>query len=189
MLKGNAAWGMKKRILGWDLDTRASTLSLRPHWLDRLYKLLLDHLAPPQKRVSVQFWHKLLGELRSVAPDLPGTRGLFSLLQESLKRSSGHCELHITRQVCDMADNFRVLLADTLHLRPTRLQELVPNWHGRHLVLIPAPTRFSRRPYGAMHSIAAATHRWGHATTPGCGITYRDWATGTVRVTRSITRV
>lgn len=59
-----------------------------------------------------------------MAPALPDARGLFSLLQESLQHSNGH-RVRITRKVRDMADDFRAL-ADTLHPRPTRLQELVP---------------------------------------------------------------
>ena len=53
MLKGDACWSTQKRILGWDLDTQqAHTISLPPHRLARLYKLL-DLIRPPRKRVSV----------------------------------------------------------------------------------------------------------------------------------------
>ena len=123
MAKGDAAWSTRKRVIDWDIDTEASTLSLPPHRLTRLYELL-DFLDPPRKRVSVKFWHKLLGELRSMAPALPGTRGLFSILQEALQRSDRH-RIRITKHVLDMVSNFRAL-ADSLHTRPTRLQELVP---------------------------------------------------------------
>ena len=112
----------QKRILGWDIDTCASTLSLPAHRLDRLYALL-NFLAPPRKRATIQFWHRLLGELRSMAPALPGARGLFSLLQHALQVSRGH-RIRVTRAIQDMAADFR-MLADSLHERPTRLQELV----------------------------------------------------------------
>ena len=76
MLKGYAAWETQKRILGWDLDTEASTLRLPAHRLERLYELL-DMLSPLHKRASIKRWHQLLGKLRSMAPALPGARGLF----------------------------------------------------------------------------------------------------------------
>jgi hypothetical protein len=49
---------------------------LAAHRLERLHALL-DLISPPQKRVSVKKWHQLLGELRSMSPALPGSRGLF----------------------------------------------------------------------------------------------------------------
>ena len=67
MLKGDAAWATRKRILGWDLDTEASTLHLPAHRIERLYELL-DKISPPHKRTSVEVWHQLLGELRSMSP-------------------------------------------------------------------------------------------------------------------------
>ena len=87
MLKGDACWSTRKRILGWDVDTRAQTLHLPPHRLERLYQLL-DAIRPPRKRVATKLWHQLLGELRSMALALPGARGFFSVLQDAL--SKGH---------------------------------------------------------------------------------------------------
>ena len=123
MLKGDACWATRKRILGWDLDTESSTLSLPPHRLDRLYELLAL-ISPPHKRVSVKVWHQLLGELRSMSPALPGARGLFSVLQESLGKADRN-RVRVTSQVWDMAADFKAI-ADTLRDRPTRLPELVP---------------------------------------------------------------
>ncbi|KAI2501774.1 hypothetical protein MHU86_12694 [Fragilaria crotonensis] len=123
MLKGDACWSTRKRILGWDFDTRANTMQLPQHRLERLYDLL-QHLDPPRKRASVTFWHKLLGELRSMSPALPGSKGLFSILQHSLHTSSGN-RVRITKRVRDMAADFRDL-ADALQDRPTRLPELHP---------------------------------------------------------------
>jgi hypothetical protein len=59
-----------------------------------------------------------------MAPALPGARGLFSLLQDSLQHATRN-RVRVTRQVLDMAQDFR-MLTDSLHLRPTRLPELVP---------------------------------------------------------------
>lgn len=124
MLKGDACWDTKKRILGWDLDTVAQTLHLPDHRLERLH-VLLDSISPPHKRVAVKRWHQLLGELRSMSPALPGARGLFSILQESLRKSDRH-RVRITKAVWDMAADFRAI-AQSLQTRPTRLQELVPS--------------------------------------------------------------
>ena len=123
MLQGDASWATSKRILGWDIDTISTTLHLPPHRLARL-RDLLQHLRPPKKRVPVKLWHRLLGELRSMSPALPGTRGLFSALQDALGKADRH-RVRITRQVWDLAADFTAI-ADTLQQRPTRLQELVP---------------------------------------------------------------
>ena len=124
MRQGDACWDTNKRILGWDVDTEMSTLNLPPHRLDRLYALL-NMIRPPKKRISVKVWHQLLGELRSMAPALPGARGLFSVLQDALSKADQH-RVRITRRVWDV-------VADSLKQRPTRLQELVPmapTWVG-----------------------------------------------------------
>lgn len=71
--QGDACWSTRKVVLGWDLDTVAGTLCLPPHRLDRLYALL-DAFLPTRKRVPIADWHRLLGELRSMAPALPGAR-------------------------------------------------------------------------------------------------------------------
>ena len=123
MLKGEACWATTKRILGWDFDTASGTINLPPHRLDRLYELL-DCISPPIKRVSVKKWHQLLGELRSMSPALPGSRGLFSLLQAALSKADRN-RVRITPRVWHMAADFRAI-ADTLGARPTRLRELVP---------------------------------------------------------------
>ena len=121
--QGDACWATTKTILGWDVDTTTGTLNLPPHRLSRLYELL-DALPTTRKRVSEREWHQLLGELRSLAPALPGARGLFSTLQDALTRRS-HKRVRLTRQVHDSLADFRAL-ADSLRARPTRIRELVP---------------------------------------------------------------
>ena len=130
MLQGDACWNTQKRILGWDVDTEASTLSLPPHRLDWLYSLLQE-IRPPKKRISIRTWHQSLGELRSMAPALPGARGLFSVLQDALSKADRH-RVRLTRRVWDVVADFTTI-ADSLQQRPTRLQELVPmapTWVG-----------------------------------------------------------
>ncbi len=123
MLKGDACWATSKRILGWDINTQDGTLNLPPHRLERLYHLL-ERISPPHKRVSVKAWQQLLGELRSMSPALPGSRGLFSLLQAALSKADRN-RVRVSPHVWHMASDFRAI-ADTLVSRPTRLRELVP---------------------------------------------------------------
>ena len=130
MLKGDACWSTQKRILGWDLDTQAHTISLPPHRLARLYELL-DLIRPPRKRVSVKVWHQLLGELRSMSAALPGARGLFSILQDSLSKADRN-RVRLTAQVWDTVADFRAI-ADSLHNRPTRIHELVPAVNAHYI--------------------------------------------------------
>ena len=123
MLKGDAHWSTRKRILGWDIDTCSTTLHLPHHRMTRLREVLA-WLLPPQRRLPVRKWHQLLGELRSMSPALPGTRGLFSVLQEALRHTDAH-RIRITTRIQDMALDF-LHLVDSVYERPTRLQELVP---------------------------------------------------------------
>jgi hypothetical protein len=123
LLKGDGAWATRKHILGWLLDTVASTLELPPHRRERLQELL-DEIPPTQKRISVAKWHRVLGELRSMALAIPGARGLFSHLQAALRTADTTKRIRASRHVHATMEDFRWLTA-TLDERPTRLQELV----------------------------------------------------------------
>lgn len=74
MLKRDACWSPQKRMLGWDVDSQTMTLNLPPHRVARLRKVL-TWIQPPRKRLATRRWHQLLGELCSMSPALPGTRG------------------------------------------------------------------------------------------------------------------
>jgi hypothetical protein len=125
MLKGDAYWSPQKRMLGWDVDAASLTLNLPPHRLARLREVL-TWLQPPRKRLSRHKWHQLLGELRSMSPALPGTRGLFSVLQAALSLGDS-TRVRLNQQVYDTAADFSTLV-DSLAARPTRLHELVPTF-------------------------------------------------------------
>ena len=125
MLKGDAHRATTKRILGWDVDTRNLTLSLPPHRLDRLRELL-SFISPPRRRLPLKQWHQLLGELRSMSPAIPGSRGLFSALQEALKHSDGH-RVRITQRIHAIAGDFHSLF-ECMAERPARLPELTPTY-------------------------------------------------------------
>lgn len=136
--QGDASWSTSKEVLGWLLDTCHMTLRLPQRRSDRLYHLLHSEFPPARKRAPVKAWHQLLGELRSMTLALPGSRGLFSLLQDTLRHSRRdshpHSRVAITANVQLILDDFRELFRD-LQLRPTRLYELVPltpTIHGNH---------------------------------------------------------
>ena len=63
-------------------------IALPSHRKERLTSILQAVLH--RKRVSVQDWHKLLGELRSMSFAVPGSDGCFSFLQHALKPSAKH---------------------------------------------------------------------------------------------------
>ncbi len=77
-----------------------------------------------QKRTSVNKWHKVLVELRSMAIALPGARHLFSHMQYALSNKL-KTRVTLSRGVYDALEEFRWILND-LKCRPTRIAELVP---------------------------------------------------------------
>jgi hypothetical protein len=106
LLKGDAPWSTRKAVLGWVLDTVEKTIELHVHRIDRLQEII-DSIFPSQKRVSVQKWHKVLGELRSKSLALPGTRRVCSILQESVRHQINDGKrLRLRRRVHDFLDEF-----------------------------------------------------------------------------------
>ena len=153
LAKGDAAWSTRKQMLGWILDSVDMTLTLPPRRLQRLAALLGD-IPPSQRRLSLPKWHKLLGELRSMSLALPGSRGLFSHLQQAIHSRRGN-RLRLTTAFHHALDDFR-WLQQQIAARPTRLYELVPTaptFVGTHDasgtgaggVWLPEPTAIPRR--------------------------------------------
>ena len=123
LLKGDAHLSTRKVVLGWLIDTVRQTLELPPHRIQRLQELF-DSLRG-KTRVSVKLWHKVLGELRSMAIGIPGSRGLFSLLQEGLRHTDKH-RIKITPAMRHQLEDFEHL-TQSLAERPTELSEIVPD--------------------------------------------------------------
>jgi hypothetical protein len=123
MLKGDACWDTTKVMLGWLIDTVNKTITLPPHGVDRLLEIF-DSLRG-KKRVSLNAWHRVIGELRSMVLAIPGGRGLFNSLQYTLVRAEKH-RVRITQDVRDALDDFE-LLGKSVASRPTRLAEIVPS--------------------------------------------------------------
>jgi len=122
-LKGDACLSTRKVVLGWIIDTLRGTLELPPHRIARLQEIF-DYLRG-RDRVGIAKWRKFLGELRSMSLGIPGSRGLFSMLQEGLKYTDQD-RIKITPEIKDQLLDFEFLTRD-LGSRPTAIAELVPD--------------------------------------------------------------
>jgi hypothetical protein len=124
LLKVDTTWATRKAVLGWVIDTIEKTLEIPAHRIERLQEIL-DSILPTQKRESVQKGRKVLGELRSMSIALPGTRGLFSILQEALRHQSSDGKQLWTRlPVRGFLEDFR-WLAKEIGSRPTSVDEII----------------------------------------------------------------
>jgi hypothetical protein len=121
--QGDCSWDTVKLILGWIVDTVNMTLELPPHRVVRLREIL-DSIPRTQRRTSAKKWHKVLGELRSMALALPGARNMFSRLQNALDKDS-KTRVSLDKGVHQALEDFR-WMADDIAARPTRIAELVP---------------------------------------------------------------
>ena len=152
--QGDAAWSTQKEILGWLIDTESMTLRLTKRRHTRLHNILSQDVPRTRKRLPVAEFHRVLGELRSMALAIPGARGLFSVLQDALRHSTPDSRVKLTDRVHNVLDTFRSLYKD-LDSRPTRIQELVPllptvdgfhdaAGHGAGGILLPTDTAVPR---------------------------------------------
>ena len=110
LLKGDCSWGTVKLILGWIVDTVNMTIQLPPHRVERLWEIL-NSIPRRQKRTSVKKWHKVLGELRSMAIALPGSRSMFGRLQNALKLD-GTSRIALNKGVHQALEDFRWIAKD-----------------------------------------------------------------------------
>ena len=120
--KGDASWSTTKELLGWTVDSILGTIRLPERRLQRLQELLAG-LPRTKKRIATKLWHKVLGELRSMTLAVPGLRGMFSLLQETLRHADSRTRL--TTGIHDFLDDIR-WLHQQLERRPTHIRETYP---------------------------------------------------------------
>ena len=121
--QGDCSWSTIKLVLGWIIDTTTMTIHLPPHRVERLWEIL--HSIPPdQKRTSVKKWYAILGELRSMSLALPGSRNMFSRLQNALTLKSG-ARVNLNKGVHQALDDFWWMARDITSW-PARIAELVP---------------------------------------------------------------
>ena len=120
---GDCSWGTIKLVLGWIIDTEHLTIRLPPHRIERLADIL-ESIPRSQHRTSIKKWHQVLGELRSMALALPGSRNIFSTMQNALTHKTGS-RVALHKGVHDALDDFR-WMHNHIATRPTRIAELVP---------------------------------------------------------------
>jgi hypothetical protein len=126
LLKGDTTWATRKTVLGWVLDTVEKTIQLPPHRVERLHAMSAG-IPSTHRRTSTKKWHQVIGELRSMALEVPGARGLFFYLQEALRhKANDSARVRLGRHVHSFLDDFR-LLDQGLASRPTSMLEVVPS--------------------------------------------------------------
>ena len=91
-----------QKVLGWIVNTVDMTIHLPERRVKRLAEILAS-LPPTQKRTSVKKWHKVLSKLRLMSLAMPGSRHLFSHLQNTLLAKIGGC-VSLTRDVHQALD-------------------------------------------------------------------------------------
>lgn len=121
--EGDCSWATIKLILGWIINTTAMTIELPPHRLERLADILAS-IPPTQKRTSVKKWQTVLGELRSMSIALPGSRNIFSQMQNALSTPT-KTRIALKKGVHQALDDFRWMYSE-VSSRPTRIAELIP---------------------------------------------------------------
>ena len=99
------------------------TVHLPKHCVERLAEILAS-IPATQKRTSVKKWHKVLGELCSMALALPGSHNLSSHMQHALANKL-KSRVALNKGVHQALDDFCWILNDIAN-RPTRIAELVP---------------------------------------------------------------
>ncbi len=121
--QGDCSWVFIKQVLGWIIDTTTLTIQLPAHRIARLAEIL-DSIPLTQRRTSLTKWQTVLGELRSMALALPGSRNIFSTMQNALAhKTGGRVALH--KGAHDALHNFRWMLV-SISTPPTRIAELIP---------------------------------------------------------------
>ena len=121
--KGELAWGTTKRILGWDIDSNAGTITLPAHRAERLQALL--HTFISLHRTSRTKWQQLLGELRSMALAIPAAGYLFSTLQYPLSRPAGSKRIRLSPIIKATLLDWASLAAQ-LATHPMHISRVVP---------------------------------------------------------------
>ena len=113
--RGDGSWMTRKGILGWIVDFIRQTLEIPARRKLELAELFQGLVG--LKRISEKRWRKFLGKLRFVSQGIPGSVGLFSVLQLALNRASDG-RIRITKNLRHHIDCFASLAAD-LCRRPT----------------------------------------------------------------------
>ena len=120
---GDCSWSTCQILLRWIVDSINTTITLPPQQLERL-RAIFPAIPGSQQRIGVDKWHRILSEMRSMALALPGSKGLFSQLQEALCHVKGK-RVTLFKGVHEAFAYF-LWIAEDLSKRPARICELVP---------------------------------------------------------------
>jgi hypothetical protein len=155
----DADWTTHKKLLGWIVNSIQCLISLPADCHAKILGLL-DQCPRSAKQCALLAWQILCGNLRSIAPMLPGGLGLFPCLYVPLRGSRNR--ICLTPAIHDELDDWRMLLA-SLATRPTHMWEIIPDfptWTGAHDA--------SGRGMGGVFSGPDGTpYLWRHPWTPG----------------------
>jgi hypothetical protein len=105
------------------INTLENTISLPAHRLARIQEILAS-IGPSQRRVALKKLQKVMGELRSMAPAIPASIGLFSALQEALKTSDGK-RVRLNSHAHTFLQDFHCLVED-VGSRPIAIDDFFP---------------------------------------------------------------
>jgi hypothetical protein len=129
---GEAYWTTKKKLLGWMVNSVCCLISLPTGCHTKISALLAQFPRSARRCTLLACWQILCGNLRSIAPMLPGGLGLFSCLYVSLKGSRNR--IRFIRAIHNELDDWHMLL-DSLVQRPAHIWEIIPDfptWTGGH---------------------------------------------------------
>ena len=121
--QGDTAWSNKKKLMGWELNTKEHHLRLTPK-RDLKVRAALDTIPSEACQVSLRKWWHLLCILRSITPSVYGAQGMFKLLQNKLQQARGR-QVQMSPAFQDELSAWRQLVQE-LAARPTHLRELDP---------------------------------------------------------------
>ena len=92
-------------LLEWVIDTLNMKLSLSSH-REKGFKEIPAEIPTSQKHNAVDKWHRVLGEIFSIAISLPVDRGLFMHMQKALFHMEGK-GVELTRGIHQGLADFR----------------------------------------------------------------------------------
>ena len=89
------------------IDTLNKTIYLPENRGTRLQKIH-DSIPHTQRSIVTKEWHKVIGELRSMALAIPGCTGLFSILQEAFQHEDeSRYQFRLSSTLHGFLDDFR----------------------------------------------------------------------------------
>ena len=127
LLAGDSLWATKKEILGWIFDGLERTMTLPEDKFEKI-KTALKNLIQA-KAVPVKKFQRTIGKLRHAALAIPGSKGLFSPINEALFRDPQMVPIQTNQDLLLALRDYRILLKE-VRVRPTSVYEIYPRDPG-----------------------------------------------------------